>query len=358
MPARQGLPFCVAGVGDLLALFRCISCRYCFGTNIEKPDLLGAPGRVFTTMEVRARGGAGARAHAPALAAAALAASARGGARSCSQRGVPRARPQLWRRPALAACSAGLRAGQGSDGRLSCRFGLQRSRRLPRPPSRPRRGPRAVPAPRRAHTEAPSLEAGAPWACTALYTPRRRRRAWSLLPSVGRCAEVGGVRRSAEGGGRRGAQPEMSRNVQKYGKEVYHRASEAQQCRVHSTLVIPLFASAARSAAVGALEVVQTCDDMPFASVVQALAAVLEARGPRGPGPRPRRRRARRPSVRADSVRCLGRQNRACRTGRAHAAGAPGGAAGPRRSTPFASVVRPRGEPEQPRAAVRAAATR
>jgi len=48
----QGLPFCVAGVGDLLALFRCISCRYCFGTNIDKPDLLGAPGRVFTTMEV------------------------------------------------------------------------------------------------------------------------------------------------------------------------------------------------------------------------------------------------------------------------------------------------------------------
>jgi len=54
MPARQGLPFCVAGVGDLLALFRCISCRYCFGTNIEKPDLLGAPGRVFTI-----HGGAG-----------------------------------------------------------------------------------------------------------------------------------------------------------------------------------------------------------------------------------------------------------------------------------------------------------
>jgi len=59
-PVRQGLPFCVAGVGDLLALFRCISCRYCFGTNIEKPDLLGAPGRVFTTMEVWPRGGAGA----------------------------------------------------------------------------------------------------------------------------------------------------------------------------------------------------------------------------------------------------------------------------------------------------------
>ena len=49
---RQGLPFCVAGVGDLLALFRCISCRYCFGTDATKPELLGAPGRVFTTQEV------------------------------------------------------------------------------------------------------------------------------------------------------------------------------------------------------------------------------------------------------------------------------------------------------------------
>ena len=48
----QGLPFCVAGIGDLLALFRCISCRYCFGTDATKPDLLGAPGRVFTTQEV------------------------------------------------------------------------------------------------------------------------------------------------------------------------------------------------------------------------------------------------------------------------------------------------------------------
>ena len=64
--------------------------------------------------------------------------------------------------------------------------------------------------------------------------------------------------------------------MQKYGKDVYLRASEAQQCRVHSTLVIPLFADAARAAAVGALEVVQTCDDMPFSAVVKALAAVLE----------------------------------------------------------------------------------
>lgn len=48
----QGLPFCVAGTGDLLALFRCISCRYCFGTDIGAPAMLGAPGRVFATSEV------------------------------------------------------------------------------------------------------------------------------------------------------------------------------------------------------------------------------------------------------------------------------------------------------------------
>ncbi len=42
----------MAGIGDLLALFRCISCRYCFGTDATKPELLGAPGRVFTTQEV------------------------------------------------------------------------------------------------------------------------------------------------------------------------------------------------------------------------------------------------------------------------------------------------------------------
>ena len=48
----QGLPFCVAGIGDFLALFRCISCRYCFGTDVQKPELLGAPGRVYTTLTV------------------------------------------------------------------------------------------------------------------------------------------------------------------------------------------------------------------------------------------------------------------------------------------------------------------
>ncbi|KAL4420427.1 hypothetical protein ABPG75_010083 [Micractinium tetrahymenae] len=47
----KNMPFCVAGMGDLLALFRCISCRFAFGTNVAKPATLGAPGRVYTSSE-------------------------------------------------------------------------------------------------------------------------------------------------------------------------------------------------------------------------------------------------------------------------------------------------------------------
>ena len=49
----QGLPFAVAGVGDLLALFRCVSVRYRFSTDVMKPSLMGAIGRVYSTLEVR-----------------------------------------------------------------------------------------------------------------------------------------------------------------------------------------------------------------------------------------------------------------------------------------------------------------
>jgi hypothetical protein len=49
----QGLPFAVAGVGDLLALFRCVSCRFQFSTDASKPSLMGAIGRVYTSCQVR-----------------------------------------------------------------------------------------------------------------------------------------------------------------------------------------------------------------------------------------------------------------------------------------------------------------
>ena len=70
----------------------------------------------------------------------------------------------------------------------------------------------------------------------------------------------------------------MSRNVQKYSKEVYLRASEAQQCRVHSTVVLPLFTSADRTSSLGVVEVVQTQQDMSFSDIVATLARSLEAR--------------------------------------------------------------------------------
>ena len=37
----QGLPFCVNGTADLLALFRCISCKYKFTTDTTKSWLMG-----------------------------------------------------------------------------------------------------------------------------------------------------------------------------------------------------------------------------------------------------------------------------------------------------------------------------
>lgn len=50
--AAQGLPFAIAGVGDLLALFRCVSCRYRFSTDVTRPGLMGAIGRVYSSCEV------------------------------------------------------------------------------------------------------------------------------------------------------------------------------------------------------------------------------------------------------------------------------------------------------------------
>ena len=87
---------------------------------------------------------------------------------------------------------------------------------------------------------------------------------------------------SCEGaeGGPRCAQPEMSRNVQKYSKEVYLRASEAAQCRVHSTVVLPLFTAPDRRRSLGVVEVVQTQQDMSFSEIVATLARSLEVRAP------------------------------------------------------------------------------
>ena len=72
------------------------------------------------------------------------------------------------------------------------------------------------------------------------------------------------------------AQPEFTRNVQQYSKEVYLRTAEASQCRVHSVLVLPLFADARRRGALGVLELVTTTDDLPFDSIVATLDGILQ----------------------------------------------------------------------------------
>lgn len=52
-----GQPFIVVGLegSDMLSLFRCMSCRYEFGIDKEKPLELGAPGRVFLSCCPEAR---------------------------------------------------------------------------------------------------------------------------------------------------------------------------------------------------------------------------------------------------------------------------------------------------------------
>jgi hypothetical protein len=47
----QGMPFSINGCGDLLALFRCISCKYKFSTDTTKTWIMGPVGRVYVTGE-------------------------------------------------------------------------------------------------------------------------------------------------------------------------------------------------------------------------------------------------------------------------------------------------------------------
>lgn len=117
----QGLPFAVAGVGDLLALFRCVSVRYRFSTDVMKPSLMGAIGRVYSSLE-----------------------------------------------------------------------------------------------------------------------------------------------------------PEMSHNVQKYDKQVYLRVSEAQRCRVHSTMMVPVFGSESRDTPLAVFELVQGDREVTFPAVMSNLAQALQ----------------------------------------------------------------------------------
>jgi hypothetical protein len=74
----------------------------------------------------------------------------------------------------------------------------------------------------------------------------------------------------------------MSHNVQKYDRQVYLRVSEAQRCRVHSTLVMPLFGAASAgpdARPVAVFELVQADRDVAFPSVIAELRKCLRVRG-------------------------------------------------------------------------------
>lgn len=71
-------------------------------------------------------------------------------------------------------------------------------------------------------------------------------------------------------------QPEMSHDVQKYDKQVYLRVSEAQRCRVHSTLVVPIFDRDSTDKPLAIFELIQSDKDVAFPAVMQWLRQCLE----------------------------------------------------------------------------------
>lgn len=75
-------------------------------------------------------------------------------------------------------------------------------------------------------------------------------------------------------------QPEMSNNLQKYDKQVYLRVSEAQRCRVHTTLVMPIFTSESRDSPVAVFELVQGEREVEFPSLTSVLRSSLKVGDP------------------------------------------------------------------------------
>lgn len=70
--------------------------------------------------------------------------------------------------------------------------------------------------------------------------------------------------------------PEMTHNVQQYDKTCFLRVDEAQRCRVHSALFMPLYASTAHRHPIGVFEVVQANTDVLFPVLVQWLKCCLQ----------------------------------------------------------------------------------
>lgn len=68
----------------------------------------------------------------------------------------------------------------------------------------------------------------------------------------------------------------MANNVQQYDKTQFLRVDEAQRCRIHSALFMPLYTSRARRHPFGVFEVVQADTDLLFPVLVQWLKCCLQ----------------------------------------------------------------------------------
>lgn len=68
----------------------------------------------------------------------------------------------------------------------------------------------------------------------------------------------------------------MSHDVQRYNRNVYLRVSEAQRCRVHSTLVVPVFMQHEPQSPAAILELVQNDKDCVFPEIMSSLSQCLE----------------------------------------------------------------------------------
>lgn len=97
---------------------------------------------------------------------------------------------------------------------------------------------------------------------------------YKFATDPGKALQMGAVGRVFTSG-----EPEMSHNVQRYDQHVYLRAAEAQRCRVHSTLFMPLYASARRDSCVGVFEVVLTDPEPNFAGMVGWIISCLSSEG-------------------------------------------------------------------------------
>ena len=78
-------------------------------------------------------------------------------------------------------------------------------------------------------------------------------------------------------------QPEFSHNVQTYNKSVYLRVQDAQRCRIHSTMLLPLYMTPQRDHPFAVFEVCQSEKNVMFPSLFDLLQRCLEVQPPLHP---------------------------------------------------------------------------